>query len=83
MRMAGGSGKRAHTSASEAFQNIKDRYPYSKFAVAAEIKIADTLYKRELLMRPLMHMMSLKDSIPSIRAYPMSSTRRACAILPR
>jgi outer membrane protein assembly factor BamD len=37
-----------YTSATEAFQNIKDRYPYSKFAVAAEIKLADTLYKREL-----------------------------------
>jgi outer membrane protein assembly factor BamD len=37
-----------YTAASEAFQNLKDRYPYSKFAVAAEIKLADSLYKREL-----------------------------------
>jgi outer membrane protein assembly factor BamD len=37
-----------YTAASEAFQNIKDRYPYSKYAVAAEIKLADSLYKREL-----------------------------------
>jgi outer membrane protein assembly factor BamD len=37
-----------YTAATEAFQNIKDRYPYSKFAVAAEIKLADTLYRREL-----------------------------------
>jgi len=31
--------------ASEAFQNIKDRYPYSKFAIAAELKMADSLYQ--------------------------------------
>ena len=37
-----------YTAATEAFQKIKDRYPYSKFAVAAEIKLADSLYKRDL-----------------------------------
>lgn len=36
------------TDATEAFQKIKDRYPYSKFAIEAELKMADTLYKREL-----------------------------------
>ncbi|UCF85015.1 MAG: outer membrane protein assembly factor BamD [Desulfobacteraceae bacterium] len=37
-----------YTAATEAFQNIKDRYPYSKFAVTAELKMADALYKTEL-----------------------------------
>ncbi len=41
--------ERGHlVDATEAFQKIKDRYPYSKFAVEAELKMADTLYKREL-----------------------------------
>lgn len=35
-------------AATEAFQKIKDRYPYSKFAVTAELKMADCLYKRKL-----------------------------------
>ncbi|RLB16773.1 MAG: outer membrane protein assembly factor BamD [Deltaproteobacteria bacterium] len=33
-----------YKSATEAFQKIKDRYPYSKFAIVAEMKMADTLY---------------------------------------
>ena len=37
-----------YESAAEAFQNIRDRYPYSKFAVEAELKMADTLYKADL-----------------------------------
>jgi len=32
--------------AGEAFQKIKDRYPYSKFAILAELKMADTLFMR-------------------------------------
>ncbi len=34
--------------ATEIFQNLKDRYPYSKFAIQAELKMADALYEREL-----------------------------------
>ena len=30
----------------DAFQKVKDRYPYSKFAVEAEIRLADALYAR-------------------------------------
>ena len=33
--------------AKESFQKITDRYPYSKFAVEAELKMADALYKSE------------------------------------
>jgi len=33
-----------YKSATEAFQKIKDRYPYSKFAILAELKMADTLF---------------------------------------
>jgi outer membrane protein assembly factor BamD len=33
-----------YKSAVEAFQNIKDRYPYSKYALMAELKMADALY---------------------------------------
>ncbi|MEE4352615.1 MAG: outer membrane protein assembly factor BamD [Desulfatiglans sp.] len=33
--------------ATEAFQKVKDRYPYSRFAVEAELKMADALYKGE------------------------------------
>ena len=32
-------------AATEAFQNIKDRYPYSKLAITAELKMADALYQ--------------------------------------
>jgi outer membrane protein assembly factor BamD len=35
-----------HESATEAFQNLKDRYPYSKFAITAELKMADSLFIR-------------------------------------
>ena len=36
-----------YSYAVEAFQKIKDRYPYSKFAVQAELKMADALFKRK------------------------------------
>ncbi len=29
-----------------AFQDIRDRYPYSKYAITAELKTADALFKR-------------------------------------
>ena len=35
-------------AAAEAFQNVKDRFPYSKYAVLAELKMADALYQRRL-----------------------------------
>jgi outer membrane protein assembly factor BamD len=38
--------KGRYEAATEAFQNIKDRYPYSKYAIMAELKMADTLYLR-------------------------------------
>ncbi|MCP4681686.1 MAG: outer membrane protein assembly factor BamD [Desulfobacterales bacterium] len=34
--------------AEEKFQIIRDRYPYSKFAVEAELKMADALFHRDL-----------------------------------
>lgn len=40
--------KGRYTDASEAFQKIKDRYPYSRFAVEAELRLGDALYKRQL-----------------------------------
>ena len=36
--------KGRYKSASDAFQNLKDRYPYSKYAVLAELKMADALF---------------------------------------
>ena len=33
-----------YKAATEAFQKIKDRYPYSKYAIVAEMKMADTLF---------------------------------------
>ena len=33
-----------YQAATESFQAIKDRYPYSKYAVTADLKIADSLY---------------------------------------
>ena len=33
--------------AKENFQKIKDRYPYSKYALGAELKMADALYENE------------------------------------
>jgi outer membrane protein assembly factor BamD len=35
-------------AATETFQKIKDRYPYSKNALQAELKMADALYQREM-----------------------------------
>jgi outer membrane protein assembly factor BamD len=34
------------TEAKEAFQKVKDRYPYSKFAIVAELKMADAMYEK-------------------------------------
>ena len=36
-----------YEGSTEAFQKVKDRYPYSKYAVTAELKMADSLYKQE------------------------------------
>jgi outer membrane protein assembly factor BamD len=36
-----------YTDALESFQKIKDRYPYSKFAIYAELKLADSHFKRD------------------------------------
>jgi outer membrane protein assembly factor BamD len=33
-------------AATEAFQNIRDKYPYSKYALQAELKMADGLFKK-------------------------------------
>lgn len=35
-------------AATEIFQKITDRYPYSKFAIEAELKMADALYEQGL-----------------------------------
>ncbi len=37
-----------YESATEAFQELKDKYPYSPYAITAEIRIADALYRRTL-----------------------------------
>ncbi|MFC1883347.1 outer membrane protein assembly factor BamD [Thermodesulfobacteriota bacterium] len=34
--------------AKKAYQKVKDRYPYSEFALEAELKMADSLYEDEL-----------------------------------
>jgi outer membrane protein assembly factor BamD len=36
-----------YTDAVKVFEQIRDRYPYSKFAVTAELKLADALYRTE------------------------------------
>jgi outer membrane protein assembly factor BamD len=36
-----------YEAATEAFQKLKDRYPYSKYAIGAELKMADSLYQRK------------------------------------
>jgi outer membrane protein assembly factor BamD len=36
-----------YEEATEAFQLLKDRYPYSKYAIMAELKMADGLYEKE------------------------------------
>ena len=36
-----------YKEATEDFQKIRDRYPYSKFAIGAELKMADSLYKQK------------------------------------
>jgi outer membrane protein assembly factor BamD len=39
--------KGSYVAATEAFQNVKDRYPYSRYAALAELKMADALYKKK------------------------------------
>lgn len=34
-----------YSEAVKAFEKIRDRYPYSKFAITAELKLADALYR--------------------------------------
>ena len=36
-----------YTEAVESFQKLKDRYPYSKLAVGAELKLADALFRKK------------------------------------
>jgi len=36
-----------YSYAVEAFQKLKDRYPYSKLAIQAELKMADALFKKK------------------------------------
>ena len=36
-----------YRAAAEAFQQVKDRYPYSRFSLRAELLMADSLFKRE------------------------------------
>jgi outer membrane protein assembly factor BamD len=36
-----------YDAATEAFQQLKDKYPYSKYAIMAELKMADGLYEKE------------------------------------
>jgi outer membrane protein assembly factor BamD len=36
-----------YEEATEAFQKLKDRYPYSKYAIMAELKMADALYEKD------------------------------------
>jgi len=36
-----------YSYAAEAFQKLKDRYPYSKLAIQAELKMADALFKKK------------------------------------
>ncbi len=40
--------KGRYEDATVAFQKLKDRYPYSKFATDAELKMADALYRDKL-----------------------------------
>jgi outer membrane protein assembly factor BamD len=40
--------KGRYEEAGEIFQQLKDRYPYSSFAVEAELKLADSLYRRDV-----------------------------------
>lgn len=36
-----------YTGAVEAFQNVKDRYPYSRYAIKAELRVGDSHYEKE------------------------------------
>jgi outer membrane protein assembly factor BamD len=33
--------------AKEAYQKVKDRYPYSKYAITAELRMADSIYEKQ------------------------------------
>ncbi len=36
-----------YEAAADAFQKLKDRYPYSRFALEAEVKMADAMYEKQ------------------------------------
>jgi outer membrane protein assembly factor BamD len=42
--------KGKYEEATKTFQQIKDRYPYSKFALESELKMADAYFRRSLYL---------------------------------
>jgi hypothetical protein len=74
-----------YEKAIEKFQKLKDYYPFSKYAILAELKIADAHYQRQEyedrnMRKPYFPMKILNSSTRVTRRSPTSYTRSADVI---
>jgi len=59
-----------YAKAVESFQKLKDRYPYSKLAVQAELKLADALFKRKEFEEALEEYIEFEKLHPKNKSIP-------------
>ena len=59
-----------YAEAVESFQKLKDRYPYSKLAVQAELKLADSLFKRKEFEEALEEYIEFEKLHPKNKSIP-------------
>ena len=59
-----------YRSAADTFQKLKDRYPYSKYAILAELKMGDALYLKELYLEALDAYQEFEQLHPNNEAVP-------------
>ncbi len=76
-KMLGVIPKADHEQAIEIFQTIVDNYPYSDYAVLAELKIADTYYDQGKWEEALSYYRDFAELHPSHERVPYSVLRSA------
>jgi outer membrane protein assembly factor BamD len=59
-----------YTDAVKAYTDLKDWYPFSKYAILAELKIADAHFTWKSMKRRLWPMRGLKKCTPRMRLFP-------------
>ncbi len=71
-----------YAKAVESFQKLKDRYPYSKLAVQAELKLADSLFKRKEFEEALEEYIEFEKLHPKNKSIPYVIYRQGmCSFL--